>query len=96
MSISQGRWIFIKKCSLIVGVNVFFMIIFRTYSGIVRHSTFIDLSKIFLSIVYTIFVLVILNVVVYWRMDYKLFKTSLLLVLCGSFLCAVGLFIVFL
>ena len=70
-----GAMDFYKKCSLIVGVNVFFMIIFRTYSGIVRHSTFIDLSKIFLSIVYTIFVLVILNVVVHWRMDYKLFKT---------------------
>ena len=78
-----GPMDFYKKCSLIVGVNVFFMIIFRTYSGIVRHSTFIDLSKIFLSIVYTIFVLVILNVVVYWRMDYKLFKISLLLVYAG-------------
>ena len=78
-----GTMDFYKKCSLIVGVNVFFMIIFRTYSGIVRHSTFIDLSKIFLSIVYTIFVLVILNVVVYWKMDYKLFKTSLLLVYAG-------------
>ena len=78
-----GTMDFYKKCSLIVGVNVFFMIIFRTYSGIVRHSTFIDLSKIFLSIVYTIFVLVILNVVMYWRMDYKLFKTSLLLVYAG-------------
>ena len=78
-----GAMDFYKKCSLIVGVNVFFMIIFRTYSGIVRHSTFIDLSKIFLSIVYTIFVLIILNVVVYWRMDYKLFKTSLLLVYAG-------------
>ena len=78
-----GTMDFYKKCSLIVGVNVFFMVIFRTYSGIVRHSTFIDLSKIFLSIVYTIFVLVILNVVVYWRMDYKLFKTSLLLVYAG-------------
>ena len=74
---------FYKKCSLIIGVNVFFMIVFRTYSGIVRHSTFIDLSKIFLSIVYTIFVLVVLNALVYWKMDYKLFKTSLLLVYAG-------------
>jgi len=74
---------FYKKCFLIIGVNVFFMIVFRTYSGIVRHSTFIDLSKIFLSIVYTIFVLVILNALVYWKMDYKLFKTSLLLVYAG-------------
>ena len=74
---------FYKKCFLIIGVNVFFMIVFRTYSGIIRHSTFIDLSKIFLSIVYTIFVLVILNALVYWKMDYKLFKTSLLLVYAG-------------
>lgn len=34
---------------LIMVVNVFFMFVFRTYSGIIRHSTFIDLFKLFLA-----------------------------------------------
>ncbi|ACU08389.1 capsular polysaccharide biosynthesis protein [Flavobacteriaceae bacterium 3519-10] len=34
---------------LIMGISVFFMFVFRTYSGIIRHSTFIDLFKLFLA-----------------------------------------------
>ena len=34
---------------LIMGVSVLFMYVFRTFSGIIRHSTFIDLFKLFLS-----------------------------------------------
>lgn len=32
-----------------IGVSIFFMVIFRTYAGIIRHSTFIDLFKLFLA-----------------------------------------------
>lgn len=35
--------------TLIMGVNVAFMYIFKTYAGIIRHSTFIDLFKLLLS-----------------------------------------------
>ncbi len=35
--------------SMIIGISLFFMYIFRTYSGIIRHSTFIDLFKLFLA-----------------------------------------------
>src|SRR5690606_22589186 len=34
---------------LIMAISVFFMFVFRTYSGIIRHSTFIDLFKLFLA-----------------------------------------------
>lgn len=34
---------------LIMAVSIFFMFIFRTFSGIIRHSTFIDLFKLFLA-----------------------------------------------
>lgn len=34
---------------IIVAVSIFFMFMFRTYSGIIRHSTFIDLFKLFLA-----------------------------------------------
>ncbi len=34
---------------MILGVSIGFMVIYRTYSGIIRHSTFIDLFKLFLA-----------------------------------------------
>ena len=34
---------------LIVAVSVVFMFVFRTYAGIIRHSTFIDLFKLFIA-----------------------------------------------
>lgn len=35
---------------IIIGTTVFFMFIFKTYSGIIRHSSFFDLQKIFWSL----------------------------------------------
>lgn len=34
---------------MIVCINIFFIFTFRTYAGIIRHSTFIDLFKLFLA-----------------------------------------------
>ncbi|CEN35932.1 polysaccharide biosynthesis protein [Capnocytophaga cynodegmi] len=51
-----------QKYILIIGINIIFMLIFRTYSGIIRHSTFADLFKILLSNVSTIFILWLINV----------------------------------
>ena len=34
---------------MIIGISVIFMFAFRTYAGIIRHSTFIDLFKLFLA-----------------------------------------------
>ncbi len=45
---------------IILGISVVFMVVFRTYAGIIRHSTFIDLFKLFLATFSTtIFVAVI-------------------------------------
>ena len=41
----NGNFVF----ALIVGMSIFFMFMFRTYAGIIRHSTFIDLFKLFLA-----------------------------------------------
>ncbi|OYQ43938.1 polysaccharide biosynthesis protein [Flavobacterium aurantiibacter] len=42
-------------------VNLFFFYVLRTYSGIIRHSSFIDAVKLFLSLFLTLVVLVITN-----------------------------------
>lgn len=76
-----------QKFLLILGVNVVFIIIFRTYSGIIRHSTFIDLFKILLANVCTAVVLLLVNVVAFWLTREKLFLTPLIYIYFGfSFL----------
>lgn len=76
-----------QKFLLILGVNVVFIIIFRTYSGIIRHSTFIDLSKILLANVCTAAVLLLVNVVAFWLTREKLFLAPLIYIYFGfSFL----------
>lgn len=47
--------------SLYLGVNIFFFWWFKTYSGIIRHSSFIDAIKILFSQVVTFLVLLFLN-----------------------------------
>ena len=53
------------KYLLILVVNTIYMYIFKTYSGIIRHSTFIDLFKIMLANVLTGITLGILNIITF-------------------------------
>ncbi|WP_294292631.1 polysaccharide biosynthesis protein, partial [uncultured Chryseobacterium sp.] len=46
---------------LLVGINILFMFVFKTYAGIIRHSTFFDFFKIILSSGSTLATLVIVN-----------------------------------
>ena len=46
---------------LILGVNTLFFLFFRTYAGLIRHSSFIDAIKFFLASAGTFFSLLILN-----------------------------------
>ncbi|WP_092735746.1 polysaccharide biosynthesis protein [Riemerella columbipharyngis] len=68
------------KGVLIVGVNVFFMIVFRTYAGIIRHSTFVDLLKIFLSNFCAFIVLYAVKIFVFVYYHEILFLPSLLFI----------------
>lgn len=47
---------------LIIGINIFCMFIFKTYAGIIRHSTFFDFFKILLSSGSTLIIMLIINV----------------------------------
>lgn len=69
---------------LIIGVNVFFMLVFRTFKGIIRHSTFIDLFKILLASVCTILVLWVINLINISFNGYKLFLNPLLFIYFGT------------
>lgn len=64
------------RFAMIVTVNAFFFLIYRTYAGILRHSTFIDGVKLLTSTTTSYFVLLIINYswsIVYGR---KIFLTS--------------------
>lgn len=49
------------KVAIVMGVQLFFFWLFRTYSGIIRYSTFIDMMKLFYAVLSTQIVLFIIH-----------------------------------
>lgn len=72
-------------------VNGAFMFLFKTYAGIIRHSTFVDLLKIFFSSICTFTVLVILNSVFRLTAGYSCLNFSFLTIYFT--ISVVGLFL---
>ncbi len=66
--------------SLIIAVNLFFMYIYRTYAGIIRHSTFIDLFKLLLASICTVLTLYVVNVGTLWLKGIKLMPSLILII----------------
>ena len=67
------------KYIIIIGTNIIFMYAFKTFAGIIRHSTFIDIQKIFWSSFITVGCLLVLKYATFWLAKIKLFYTPLLL-----------------
>lgn len=57
-------------------INTFFFWIFRTYSGIIRHSSYIDALKLFFSQFSTFLIVIILNFFVQLFDQQKVFLTT--------------------
>lgn len=55
----------------IVTVNVLYMYIFKTYLGVIRHSTFVDLFKIFLANLCGVLTIIIINYTYYLSVHEK-------------------------
>lgn len=64
---------------IIIGTTVFFMLIFNTYSGIIRHSSFVDLLKIFWSLFFTIVVILGVKYAILLTTKVKILYTPLVL-----------------
>ena len=72
---------------IIVLVNAVFFMIYRTYSGIIRHSTFIDGIKLLVSTASSYFTLLFINIGYYFMAHKKLFlSTGLFITFVISFL----------
>jgi len=81
--ITQKEFIYHEDKSVvfafIVLINTIFMYAFKTYAGIIRHSTFIDLFKLLVSCFCTMFVVGTVNVVYFWITGTKFILTPYLI-----------------
>ncbi|WAC01094.1 hypothetical protein N7U66_13040 [Lacinutrix neustonica] len=80
-----------KRELIVVLVNVLFFILFRTYAGLIRHSTFIDAVKFFLASVSTLITILGIYFIYYLFTSTPLFVLSEILLyaiisFCGLFL----------
>ncbi len=62
-----------KQYLLIVSINILFFVVFRTFSGIIRHSTFIDAVRLFFATLSSFVVLSIINYGNFILNDNKIF-----------------------
>lgn len=58
---------------VIILINIGFMLLFRTYAGIIRHSTLIDLFKIFLSSLFTVLFFLAISFFAFKEVSFTLF-----------------------
>ena len=81
---------FPEQGAILLTVQLIFFCIFRTYSGVLRYSTFIDTIKVLGSVVLTSVLLLAVNQCTEHLWDYKLFVNSMLVLYMG--ICFVLLF----
>ena len=62
-----------ERYSIIIFVNTFFFIFFRTYSGIIRHSSFIDAVKLLFSTFSSLVVLIVINYSCFFNSGKKIY-----------------------
>ncbi|RTZ49715.1 hypothetical protein EJ377_05265 [Chryseobacterium arthrosphaerae] len=65
--------------AFIIVVNTVFMYLFKTYAGIIRHSTFIDLFKLLVSCFCTMFTIGTINMFYFWTSGSKFILTPYLI-----------------
>lgn len=82
---------FTKQEVILLVVNILFFILFRTYAGLIRHSTFIDAAKFIVATLATLASLVIIHYSYYFFVEEEIFFIPKLLIysvisFCGLFL----------
>ena len=69
-----------RQLSIIVSVNFLFLLLFKTYAGLIRHSSFMDALKLLMASLSTLCVLFIFNVISLWIDGNQIFINSGLLI----------------
>jgi FlaA1/EpsC-like NDP-sugar epimerase len=88
------------RYSIVISIYIFYFIIFKTYSGILRYSTFIDGVKLMYASICTFFTLVVINYGTYFLIGKKIYllpslAINFLLTFSALFLFRVFIKIVF-
>ena len=82
----QNVWPTPLRALFILGINVFFFYIFRTYAGIVRHSTFTDVFRVAVASFFTAITVITYNTTYYFFQGEKIFlNTAVILYMFFSF-----------
>lgn len=68
------------EAGIILAVHIVYFVIFRTYSGIIRHSTFTDILKLAFSVVCTGVTLLVFNFIFDLFKDERIFLTTSILI----------------
>lgn len=74
-----GTLSFFEKGAVLVGLHLLGFILFRSYSGIIRHSTFTDVYRLAMATAFVLFITLIGNVVSQIIIGQKIFLTTGLL-----------------
>ncbi|PVW15757.1 polysaccharide biosynthesis protein [Marixanthomonas spongiae] len=75
-----------KQILIAIGINIVCMLLYKTYAGLIRHSSFMDALKLFLASFSTFILLSIINVVMASILGEKIFlNTSIILYTFFSF-----------
>jgi len=64
------------RAGILIGINIFFFLAFRTYAGIVRHSTFTDIFKVASASFLTALSGIALNYIYFIFTSQKIFLTT--------------------
>lgn len=65
-----------RQVSLILGVNFVFLLLFKTYAGLIRHSSYMDALKLLFASSATFITLIFINLVSLAIADLKIFLTT--------------------
>ncbi|MEZ4877604.1 MAG: hypothetical protein R2805_08650 [Flavobacterium sp.] len=83
----DGYFDLFTRCLMILAINAISFMVYRTYSGIIRHSTFIDGIKLLVATTSSYIVLLCANFVSFYIFKVKLFlSTGLFITYVISFL----------
>ena len=75
----HDEWSTPEQGLFFLAVNISFFVVFRTYAGIVRHSTFTDILKVATSSFITAFVIIAFNILYFIITANKIFLTTFVL-----------------
>lgn len=69
-----------QQVSLVVAINFIFLLLFKTYAGLIRHSSYMDALKLLFACISTFSVLFVGNLIVISQFGTKIFLNSGLVV----------------